>query len=85
MNVSQLRSYRKSTKSYNLSLNESLRNFKNESKFLKTKIFLSHKHDELENLEDAVSFLNNVGVQVYFDWLDEGMPKTTCGQYSCQN
>lgn len=79
INVSQLRGYRKSTKSYNLSLNESLRNFKNESKFLKTKIFLSHKHDELENLEGAVSFLNNHGVQVYVDWLDEGMPKTTCG------
>ncbi|MFV5695420.1 TIR domain-containing protein [Flavobacterium sp. LB3P122] len=79
INVSQLRGYRKSTKSYNLSLNESLRNFKNESKFLKTKIFLSHKHDELENLEGAVSFLNNHGVQVYVDWLDEGMPKTTSG------
>ena len=79
INESQLRGYRKSTKSYNLSLNESLRNFKNESKFLKTKIFLSHKHDELENLEGAVSFLNSHGVQVYVDWLDEGMPKVTSG------
>ena len=35
INESQLRGYRKSTKSYNLSLNESLRNYKNESKFLK--------------------------------------------------
>ena len=77
---SQLRSYRKSTKTYNLILNESLRNFKNESKFLKTKIFLSHKHDELEQLEGAISFLKNNGVDVYVDWLDEGMPKTTSGQ-----
>lgn len=77
---SQLRSYRKSTKTYNLTLNESLRNFKNESKFLKTKIFLSHKHDELEQLEGAISFLKNNGVDVYVDWLDEGMPKTTSGQ-----
>jgi hypothetical protein len=80
INESQLRSFRKSTKTYNLTLNESLRNFKNESKFLKTKIFLSHKHDELEQLEGAISFLKNNGVEVYVDWLDEGMPKTTSGQ-----
>lgn len=80
INETQLRSFRKSTKTYNLTLNESLRNFKNESKFLKTKIFLSHKHDELEQLEGAISFLKNNGVEVYVDWLDEGMPKTTSGQ-----
>lgn len=79
INVSQLRSYQKSTKSYTLSLNESLRNFRNESKSLKTKIFLSHKHDELENLEGAISFLNSHSIQIYVDWLDEGMPKTTSG------
>lgn len=79
INESQLRGYRKSTKTYNLSITESLRSFKNESKSLKTKIFLSHKHDELEHLEGAISFLKNHSVQVYVDWLDEGMPKTTCG------
>ena len=77
---SQLRGYRKSTKLYNLSLNESLRSFKNESKYLKTKIFLSHKHDELEQLEGAVSFLKDNGVEVYVDWLDDGMPVSTSGQ-----
>ena len=80
INESQLRSFRKSTKTYNLTLNESLRGFKNESKFLKTKIFLSHKHNELEQLEGAISFLKGNGVDVYVDWLDEGMPKTTSGQ-----
>jgi hypothetical protein len=79
INISQLRSYQKSTKSYTLTLNESLRNFRNESKSLKTKIFLSHKHDELENLEGAISFLNSQSIQIYVDWLDEGMPKKTCG------
>jgi hypothetical protein len=77
---SQLRSYRKSLKTYNLSLNESLRTFKNESKYLKTKIFLSHKHDEVEQLEGAISFLKENGVDVYVDWLDGGMPKTTSGE-----
>lgn len=80
INESQLKSFGKSTKTYNLTLNESLRNFKNESKFLKTKIFLSHKHDELEQLEGAISFLKDNSVDVYVDWLDEGMPKTTSGQ-----
>ena len=76
---SQLKSYRRSTKTV-LSLNESLRNFKNESSSFKTKIFLSHKHDEEEYLEGAISLLKNYGVDVYVDWLDEGMPKSTSGQ-----
>lgn len=80
INESQLKSFRKSTKTYNLTLNESLRSFKNESKYLKTKIFLSHKHDELEQLEGAISFLKDNGIEVYIDWLDGGMPKNTSGE-----
>lgn len=76
----ELRSQRRSSKSRYLTLNESLKNFKNESSFSKTKIFLSHKHDEKENLEGAISLLKSYGVDVYVDWLDEGMPKTTSGQ-----
>ena len=76
---SQLKSYRRSPKTF-LSLNESLRNFKDESSSFKTKIFLSHKHDEQEYLEGAISLLKNYGVDVYVDWLDEGMPKSTSGQ-----
>src|SRR5690606_4629540 len=72
----QLRSQRRSIKSY-ISLSESLRNFKGESSYLKTKIFLSHKHDEKEYLEGAISLIKNYGVDVYVDWMDEGMPKTT--------
>lgn len=80
LNESQLRAYQKSRKTFNLSASESLRSYKNESKYLKTKIFLSHKHDETEQLEGAISFLKDNGVDVYVDWLDEGMPKTTSGQ-----
>ncbi|MBK8620252.1 MAG: toll/interleukin-1 receptor domain-containing protein [Saprospiraceae bacterium] len=75
----QIKNQRRSTKTY-MSLNESLRNFKSESSYLKTKIFLSHKHDEKEFLEGAISFLKNFGIEVYVDWLDDGMPKTTSGQ-----
>lgn len=75
----QLKSYRRSTKTF-MALNDSLKNYRNESSFLKTKIFLSHKHDEKEYLEGAISFLKNFGVEIYVDWLDESMPKTTSGQ-----
>lgn len=76
---SQLKSFRRSSKNFAFSINESLKSYKNESSFLKTKIFLSHKHDERDYLEGAISFLKTVGVEVYVDWLDDGMPKTTSG------
>ncbi|MEL4306920.1 toll/interleukin-1 receptor domain-containing protein [Joostella sp. CR20] len=74
---SELRNQRRSSKSYYMTLNESLNSFKGESSLFKTKIFLSHKHDEREYLEGAISFLKSYGVDVYVDWLDDGMPKTT--------
>lgn len=42
-------------------------------------VFLSHKHDEIEVLKNVISLLRRCGVDVYVDWMDEGMPKTTCG------
>ncbi|PHR90415.1 MAG: hypothetical protein COA80_16305 [Leeuwenhoekiella sp.] len=77
---SQLRNQRRSSKLYYMTLNESLNSFKGESNLFKTKIFLSHKHDEREYLEGAISFLKSYGVDVYVDWLDDGMPKTTSGR-----
>lgn len=75
---SQLRTNRRSAKSLTMTLNESLKSFKNETPYsTTTKIFLSHKHDEREQLEGAISTLKDFGVQVYVDWLDEGMPKST--------
>src|SRR5690554_342696 len=76
---SKLKSYRPSYGSYTKTNSRVLLEFKNESKYFKTKIFLSHKHDEVEQLEGAISFLKKHGVEVYVDWLDEGMPKTTSG------
>ena len=42
-------------------------------------VFLSHKHDEVEVLQNVISLLSRCGVDVYVDWMDEGMPKTTSG------
>lgn len=42
-------------------------------------VFLSHKHDEVEVLKDAISFLKEYGVNVYIDHFDDEMPKSTSG------
>lgn len=42
-------------------------------------VFLSHKHDDKEFIEYAIAILNNLGVEVYVDWLDSEMPKRTNG------
>jgi hypothetical protein len=79
LSETQLRDYRNKTRTFSKSIVDSLNEFKNETKSLKTKVFLSHKHDELENLDGAIAFLKKEGVDIYVDWLDDGMPKTTSG------
>lgn len=76
---SRLTGYRNSTRYYSKTINESLKEFKAESRHSKVTIFLSHKHDETEELDSAISFLKKFGVEVYVDWLDEEMPRTTSG------
>lgn len=46
----------------------------------KVTVFLSHKHSETEILQDVISLLKNCGVDVYVDWMDEGMPQKTSGE-----
>lgn len=60
-----------------MTLSESLRSYALESSDNKIRIFLSHKHDERIELDGAITFLKNFGVDVYVDWLDESMPKST--------
>lgn len=43
-------------------------------------VFLSHKHDEVEELKDAIALLRKYGVNVYIDHLDDEMPKQTSGE-----
>lgn len=42
-------------------------------------IFLSHKHDEVEQLKDAIALLKKFGGNVYIDHFDDEMPKHTSG------
>ena len=61
-------------------LQESLSEYRNQEKYLKTTIFLSHKHNELEFLANTVELLKSLNTNIYVDWLDEGMPKNTSGE-----
>ncbi len=46
----------------------------------KTTVFLSHKHDDLDDLQGFIGFLkNNYNVDVYIDSIDPNMPKNTSG------
>ena len=76
----QLRSLGNSTRTFSRSINESLNFYKSESKQGKLTVFLSHKHDELEDLDSSISLLKSFVVDIYIDWMDEGMPKATSGK-----
>jgi hypothetical protein len=67
-------------------INESIKMFSNAKNKLQrdkfsyeTSVFLSHKHDEKEIIEQAITLLNKLGVEVYVDWQDGEMPKNTSG------
>lgn len=42
-------------------------------------VFLSHKHDEISQLKRVAYILENLHTNIYVDWLDNSMPKTTSG------
>lgn len=47
----------------------------------KTTIFISHKHDDLEDLKGLIGFLEHTySVKVYIDSKDVSMPKITSGE-----
>ena len=72
----QLSNYRRRTKMFSadniVNLNESFHRDKS-----RPMVFLSHKHDEQDILQDVVAFLKDEGVDVYVDWMDSSMPAYT--------
>jgi hypothetical protein len=74
----QLRNARKPSEDTNM-LNEARNNRSSGVPSQGITVFLSHKHDEVAVLEDVICMLKSLGIYVYVDWLDEGMPKDTCG------
>ncbi|WP_024771838.1 TIR domain-containing protein [Aquimarina macrocephali] len=69
--------FRNAARIYSKSITESLQLFKEETKFLKTSLFFSYKHDELEELDSAINFLKGFGVLIYADYLllDQSTPE----------
>lgn len=46
-----------------------------------TTVFISHKHDDLDDLKGLIGFLENeYGVKAYIDSRDPSMPKKTSGE-----
>ncbi len=63
-----------------VAMNEAVGQVKRASRVGEIAVFLSHKHDEAKELKDAIALLHSLGVSVYVDWMDEGMPSVTSGQ-----
>ncbi len=76
--LGEIRDSAEKTKSYHW-LSDSVSARSRAKKYGEVSVFLSHKHYELKELEDAIALLSNLGVDVYVDWQDAGMPKTTSG------
>lgn len=50
-----------------------------------TTVFISHKHDDLENIKGLIGFLEkNYNVKAYIDSWDPSMPSKTCGDTAKQ-
>jgi len=60
-------------------LNEAVGQIKRASRTGEVTLFLSHKHDDVEPLKDAIALFHSLGVHVYVDWLDETMPTVISG------
>lgn len=76
----ELRGFRNIDRSFSKSLNESLSEYRRIDETNKTHVFLSHKHDELEFLDGTIALLRSLNINIYVDWLDQEMPKTTSGE-----
>lgn len=75
----QLASERKDQTKFFAKLNESKGSHQRSALSNEVTIFLSHKHSDVEVLENVISMLKSLGVSVYVDWMDEDMPKYTSG------
>jgi predicted peroxiredoxin len=63
-----------------VAMNEAVGQVKRASRVGEITVLLSHKHDEAKELKDAIALLHSLGVSVYVDWMDEGMPSVTSGK-----
>lgn len=74
----QLNSVRNETRFFS-AINESMDAHKRRAYSYEVSVFLSHKHTDKHILENVIAMLDALGVYVYVDWNDDGMPSTTSG------
>ncbi|MBP5557208.1 MAG: toll/interleukin-1 receptor domain-containing protein [Bacteroidales bacterium] len=74
----QLNSVRNEKRFFSI-LNESMNAHKRSAYSYEVSVFLSHKHSDRPILENVITMLNGLGVYVYVDWIDDGMPSSTSG------
>lgn len=60
-------------------LNESISAHQRSASSNEISVFLSHKHSDKPILENVIALLKGLGVYVYVDWNDDGMPSITSG------
>lgn len=63
-------------------MSQSIQKSLNENYQLSTSntVFLSHRHDDKEEVKKAVGFLAQFGQRTYIDWLDHSMPSQTSSE-----
>jgi len=68
------------TESFIVESMKEIRNFSSKSAYssLPT-VFLSHKHNDLKDLQGVMGKLQNIGAKVYIDSMDNKLPSETCG------
>ena len=71
--------YVRNNSGFSTTLNEARRNRNYGAPSQGITVFLSHKHEEVQVLENVICMLKDLGVYIYVDWQDEGMPQYTCG------
>lgn len=79
------RGYFKSSRIQKSSINESLnesRSFSKNKYESKPTVFISHKHSDLQDVEElkgVMEILEDLGAKIYIDSMDNSMPGHTCG------
>lgn len=63
-----------------MALNEAVEQVMRASRTGEVTVFLSHKHDEAQELRNTIALLHSLGVSVYVDWLDEAISPVTSGK-----
>jgi|TARA_B110000908_G_scaffold68192_1_gene82400 hypothetical protein len=72
--------YKKEAKFVNLALEESRNLSFKSSAIYRPKVFLSHKHSDLEDLKGVMGAFEELGAKIYIDSMDNKMPNETSGE-----